>query len=133
MRRYCPVETYTDNYVEFDERWTRGEIKQFGGTSAQTVELMRNKIVELNVRLVNGVLSAPDQITEESLDNMQWEVFQWFISLPTLVVREVLDLGEAVRRQSLLILEKSQDTDSSITPQLMPTSSTNSQVEPSMN
>ena len=133
MRMQCPVETYTDNYVIFDERWTRGEIRQFGGNSAQTVELMRNKIIELNIRLTNGVLNAPSQISEEALDDMQWEVFQWFVTLPQLVVRGVLDLGEAVRRQSLHIVEKSPDTDSSTTQQLMPISSTNSQVEPSMN
>jgi hypothetical protein len=129
----CPVETYTDNYVDFDERWSRADIKSFGSSSANTVALMRNKIIALNVRLMNGVLDAPDQITEETLDDMQWEVFQWFVTLPQLVVRGVLDLGEAVRRQSLHIVEKSPDTDSSTTQQLMPISSTNSQVEPSMN
>jgi len=133
MRMQCPVETYTDNYVDFDERWSRADIKSFGSSSANTVALMRNKIIALNVRLMNGVLDAPDQITEETLDDMQWEVFQWFVTLPQLVVRGVLDLGEAVRRQSLHIVEKSPDTDSSTTQQLMPISSTNSQVEPSMN
>jgi hypothetical protein len=53
---------------------------------------------------------------------MQWEVFQWFIIQPQLVVREVLDLGEAVRRQSLLISEESPVTEDSTSQQLTPTS-----------
>lgn len=122
MRKYCPVETYADNYVDFDERWTRSEIRRFGQDSAVMIELMQSKITALNIRLMDGVLSAPADICEDTLDRMQWEVFQWFIVQPQLVVREILDLGEAVRRQSLLIPEESPVTEDSTSQQLTPTS-----------
>lgn len=122
MRRYCSVETYTDNYVDYDERWTRSDIRQFGSSSTVMVELMQKKITDISIRLIDGVLTSPADITEENLDRMQWEVFQWFIIQPQLVVREVLDLGEAVRRQSLLISEESPVTEDSTSQQLTPTS-----------
>ena len=122
MRKYCPVETYTDNYVEFDERWSRADIRRFGGSSAAMIEQLQDKVVDINIRLLDGVLSAPADITEETLDRMQWEVFQWFIVQPQLVVREILDLGEQVRRESLRMPEESLDTEDSQKPQLTPTS-----------
>lgn len=123
MRRYCPVETYTDNYVEFSEVWSRADIRRFGKDSNVMLEIMQDKIVDVNIRLLDdSKIFAASQITEETLDNMQWEVFQWFIVQPQLVVREILDLGEAVRRQSLLTSEDSPVTEDSTSQQLMPTS-----------
>ena len=122
MRKYCPVETYTDNYVDYDERWTRSDIRRFGSSSTVMVELMQSKVVDLNIRLMDGVLTSPAEITEETLDRMQWEVFQWFVVQPQLVVKEILDLGEAVRHQLLRTPEESLDTEDSTSPQLMPTS-----------
>lgn len=123
MRKYCPVETYTDNYVDYDERWSRSDIRRFGsGGSALMIEQMREKITAVNVKLLDGVLDSPADITEETLDRMQWEVFQWFIIQPQLVVKEILDLGEAVRRQSLHTFEESPVTEDSTSQQLTPTS-----------
>lgn len=122
MRVYCPVETYTDNYVEFSEVWSRADIRRFGGSSETMLEQLQGKITAVNVRLLDGVLESPADITEETLDRMQWEVFQWFIVQPQLVVREILNLGEAVRRQSLLTSEESPVTEDSTSQQLTPTS-----------
>lgn len=123
MRRYCPVETYADNYVEFSESWSRADIRDFAKTTRVMIEIMQRKITDINLRLTDGtVIISPDDITEENLDKMQWEVFQWFIVLPQLVVKEILDLGEAVRHQLLLTPEESPVTEPSANSQLMPTS-----------
>jgi len=93
--------------------WTRADIRKFGSRSGEMLEIMRSKITEIRIRLIDGVLESPEDITEETLDRMQWEVFQWFILLPQVVVREVLDLGEATRRQLLLTPEASLVTEES--------------------
>lgn len=124
MRLQCPVETYTDNYVEFDERWSRAEVKKFiSRNSLSMIETLQSKVTALHVRYQDGgVLDSPKDITEENLDRMQWEVFQWFITLPQVVMSGILDLGNAVRRQLLDTSEDSPDTEPSVTPQLTPTS-----------
>ncbi len=122
MIRYCPVETYTDNYVEYSEVWSRADIRRFAREPGSLVEMMQKKIVSVSIRLLDGVLNSPSDVTEETLDRMQWEVYQWFIVQPQLIVKEIIDLGEAVRHQSLLTQEESQVTEDSTNQQLMPTS-----------
>lgn len=122
MRVQCPVETYTDNYVEYDERWSRADVRRFGSSSVEMIDLMRSKVSAIYVRLLDGEIKSADDITDEALDRMQWEVFQWFIVQPQLVLKEILDLGEAVRHQLLLTSEESPVTEDSTSQPLMPTS-----------
>lgn len=122
MRVQCPVETYTDNYVEYDERWSRAEVRRFGNNSADMIELMQRKITSIHIRLLDGEINSATEVTEEALDNMQWEVFQWFVVQPQMVLKEILNLGEAVRHQSSRTAEESPVTEDSTTQQLMPTS-----------
>lgn len=123
MRRYCPVETYTDNYVEYSEVWSRQDIRRFGDTSVTLIEQMQEKVIDVNIKLTDGTtMFAASQITEENLDKMRWEVFRWFMAQPQLVVKEILDLGEAARHQSQLIVEESPVTVESTNQQLMPIS-----------
>jgi len=115
MKLQCPVEGFEDCYVEFSDKWTRSEIKQFvGKESDEFMDLVKSKITSVYIRYEGGEVVEPQQLTDEAFDSMQWEVFQWFIVLPQVTVKGVLDLGEETRRQSWLSPETKAAEDSLI-------------------
>lgn len=115
MRMYCPVEGYADSYVEFTDYWSRADIRKFARPGpGESLDVIRSKVTAVHVKLMDGEATSAEDITEDTLDRMQWEVFQWFMTVPQLVVKTVLDLGEETRRQLLLTLEDSQNSAESV-------------------
>ena len=112
MRLDCPVETYTDNYVEYTHQWSRAEIRKYQGRGNDAlVETLQTKIINMHVRNLQGVVyTDPKSISIEMIDSLQWEVFQWFVYTPSVAVNAIIDLGEAFRRRLLGISEESQDS-----------------------
>ena len=124
MRLDCPVETYTDNYVEYTHQWSRAEIRKYQGRGNDAlVETLQTKIKSMHIRNLQGVVyTDPKSISIEMIDSLQWEVFQWFVYTPSVAVNEIIDLGEAFRRRLLGISEESQDSSTPSPTQSTPTS-----------
>lgn len=87
-------------FVEFTDVWSRRDIRTFAETSGSGYfQFISAKITAVHLEDVNGqVVDDPSGITEDFVDNLRWEVFQWFSSAPSLVMRQVMNLGEATRR-----------------------------------
>lgn len=95
--------------MEYSERWTRGEILTVTGSAKneEYLEVLRRKCTSMNLITLNGVQATnPQDLTEDLLDDLEWDLFLWFMGTPVKAINEVMKLGEAKRRQSLPAAEK---------------------------
>jgi hypothetical protein len=112
MRVDCPVEGYEDCYMDFSEKWTRSEIRAFvgGAKNDEFFALLQSKLTALRLKSLKGVVvDTPSKLNDKFADDLQWEVFQWFMGVPQRVVNGVLNVGEAIRRQSSQTSEETEE------------------------
>ena len=95
MARY----EYDDgSFVEFSDKWTRGEVKSvFALSGAEYLELLQKKVAAIHLE-GDPDIDNPADLAEERLDAVDWQTYLWFADTPIAHVGEMQRLGEAKRR-----------------------------------
>jgi hypothetical protein len=85
-------------YVELSDSWTRREVREFMEADGEgSLLMLKSHIVSI---CLPGIASAED-ITEEAIDEMDWQLWRWFSALPVAHLNSLYELGEKKRQQLL--------------------------------
>lgn len=95
MRLQCNIDGFTDCYVEVSDRWTRKEIRDFHTTRLEdAAQLIQRKITAIYLTCADGEhITAPSMLTEERLDQVDAQVFNWLPGALMVGLRELENLG----------------------------------------
>lgn len=106
MRFDAPA-PYEGNFVEFSERWTVRQRREFFRLEGEPyIDLLRQKIVALHLDVEGREpITSPDGLLLERLDDIDSVLWEWFSGTPLATIAEVTRLGEAMRSQLFLPLE----------------------------
>lgn len=109
IRRECPIEGYTDNFVEVTDKWTRGEVRAYWRESGEKfLEIYRKKITAVHLTVEGGEpITQPAAIQDEQVDGVDYVVWRWFGQAFQEAVNEVQRLGEEKVQQLLHSTEES--------------------------
>jgi len=111
MRINCTLPGREAFFVEVSERWTRGEIRRFWGAAVGISEedaaaLLVAKTEAVYLETAAGLaLDDPDDLTDEQLDALDYEVYLWLSTAYGHAVNELQALTKKNVRSSLGITE----------------------------
>ena len=97
MRYECDFPGYEDCFIEVSESWTRSEIRRFyaDGDKPEWFEMIKSKIVSINLRTSTGVIDSPEKFVESEVDDMDYQIWQWVSAALIKAHVDVRKLGEA--------------------------------------
>jgi hypothetical protein len=111
MRINCTLPGRESFFVEVSERWTRGEIRTFWGASVgisaeEAGALLVAKTEAVYLETAAGlVLDSPDDLTDENIDALDYELSVWLSTAYGHAVNELQALTKKNVRSSLGITE----------------------------
>jgi hypothetical protein len=97
MRYSCDIEGLEHNYIELSDVWSKKQIEAFLDADIEAnLVLLRPKIVSLSLARVDGEpITSADQVTNDSLEEIDFRVFHWFKVALVVHVTSMKKLGEA--------------------------------------
>jgi hypothetical protein len=95
MRLTCTIPGFEHCFVELSDRWTRREVRAFReADTAEGVAVLRRKITAIHLDCADGNhITAPDQMTDERLDEVDTQVYLWMPGALMIGLRELENLG----------------------------------------
>lgn len=111
MRYQCDIEGLEHCFVEFSDRWSRKEVREwFAAVEMDALcAIYQRKIMSCALDCTDtDPITDPKQLTPEGLDRMDFRLFRWFSALATKHTNELFSLGEASRRRLFAIAEASE-------------------------
>ena len=106
MRFFCDIEGLENNWFDFADKWTRGEVKRVESGQWQDDEeffsFLAGKVEECHIEDETGnVAESVEALTDEFLDNCDARLTGFVASAPFFAVRELQRLGNwSARLQS---------------------------------
>lgn len=95
MRLQCNIPGFEHCYLELSDRWTRKEMREFRTERiSDQMKLFMSKIVGVHLDCADGNhITAPDQMTDERLDEVDSQVYLWMPGAIMVGLREIENLG----------------------------------------
>lgn len=95
MRLQCTIEGFEHCFVELSDRWTRKEMRAFRSAGTEeAMALLKRKITGVYLECADGQhITAPDQMTDERLDEVDSQVYLWIPGALMVGLRELENLG----------------------------------------
>ena len=102
MRYVSNIEGLEHCFVEVSERWTRGDVKNFFALKGEDfLTLVRSKVVAIHLETDGEPIDAPDKLTSDNADNVDYQLWRWFSVALQKGVDDLYALGEANARRWL--------------------------------
>jgi hypothetical protein len=101
IRVECGLDGLTNNWIEVDPVWTRGELRAFVElTGDEYWSLWQRKVIDCHIELAyGGVIERPEDV-ELALDNIDIRLVRWLSAAVLMATQHLLNLGEASARLS---------------------------------
>jgi hypothetical protein len=101
MRYTCDDPAAGGSFVEYSDRWSRGEQRTaWAAEDDALLDVLRPKIVAVRLLCADGhYLDDPAALTVEDLDAVDLRVFRWFAGTWVACLNDLANLGNAWRRQ----------------------------------
>lgn len=110
IRYDCDLEGFDGCFVEYSERWTRGEMRRVWEEEGEKYwALVQSKITACNL----GTVTDPAALTVDGLDSIDWVLFRWFSATILKALGELQTLGESAGRR---LFEPSEESEANPTP-----------------
>lgn len=95
MRLQCTIPGFEHCFVELSDRWTRKEMRTFRSAGTEeAMTLLKRKIVGVYLECADGQhITAPDQMTDERLDEVDSQVYLWIPGALMVGLAELENLG----------------------------------------
>ncbi len=95
MRLQCNIEGFEQCYIELSDRWTRRELRDFYTTRVDDAAgLIQKKITAIHIECADGEhITTADQLTEERLEQVDVQVYNWLPGAIMMGLRELENLG----------------------------------------
>ena len=95
MRLQCNIEGFEQCYIELSDRWTRRELRDFFTTRVDDAAgLIQKKITAIYIECADGQpITTADQLTEERLEQVDVQVYNWLPGAIMTGLRELENLG----------------------------------------
>lgn len=102
LRYEYPGDEFAGAFVEVSGSWTRRELREWMRSDGDTfIDLLKRKVTAVNLCHITD----PAQFSDDALDDLPNELFEWLVGVVSVVYVEVNRLGEASRRLALRMLE----------------------------
>lgn len=95
MRLQCNIEGFEQCYIELSDRWTRKELRDFYTTRVDDAAgLIQQKVVAIYIECADGQpITTADMLTEERLEQVDVQVYNWLPGAIMMGLRELENLG----------------------------------------
>lgn len=116
MKYNCPIPEFEECYVEMSENWTRGQVKTFFSASGEAyVQVLKKKILSINLKTENGAITLPEELTEANIENVDMILWKWFSTAINAGIDRLYSLGEEIaqswlKEQGTMTAQKEKDS-----------------------